>query len=150
MFTVILTVAVITCTILALWEPVINAFALISLAVPSLLWLYSAIRREKIQRLYRLGIRSVLTTMTAIFCWILDKSFCDTILGQKFPYLHAIWHVLIFMSTYASIVAVAYYAVKEDYGNYEPDLRYWPNNESELGIPFVAIKCSYSEKKRNI
>lgn len=106
--------------------------------------------REKTQRIYRLGLYSEVTTISAVFCWILDKCFCDTVLGQKFPYLHAIWHVLIFISTYSAIVLVAYYAVKEDNGNFVPDLRYWPNNETDLGIPFVSIKCLYSEEKRNI
>lgn len=106
--------------------------------------------REKSQRIYRLGLRTTLVMVLAITCWVLDKFFCDTYLGQKFPYLHAIWHILIFISSYTACVLFAYYAVKEEYVNHIPDLRYWPVNEFELGIPFVSIKCYYSEEKRNI
>lgn len=106
--------------------------------------------REKTQRIYRFGLIIEVTTILAVLCWILDKFFCDTMLGQKFPYLHAVWHVLIFISTYSAIVLVAYYAIKEDYTNYIPDLCYWPNNHIELGIPFVSIKCTYDEVKRNL
>lgn len=106
--------------------------------------------REKSQRVYRLGMRTTLVMILAITCWILDKFFCDTYLGQKFPYLHAIWHVLIFISSYTACVLFAYYAVKEEHVNHIPDLRYWPVNDFELGIPFVSIKCYYSEEKRNI
>lgn len=106
--------------------------------------------REKSQRVYRLGLRTTLVMVLAITCWVLDKFFCDTYLGQKFPYLHAIWHVLIFISSYTACVLFAYYAVKEEHVNHIPDLRYWPVNDFELGIPFVSIKCYYSEEKRNI
>lgn len=104
--------------------------------------------REKIQRIYRFGLVIEVTTILAVVCWILDKFFCDTMLGQKFPYLHAIWHVLIFISTYSAIVLVAYYAIKEDYANCTPELCYWPDNNFEIGIAFVSIK--YGEAKRNL
>lgn len=106
--------------------------------------------RERSMRIYRLGMRSALGLIMAIVCWLLDKFFCDTVLGEKFPYLHAMWHILIFISSYTACVLFAYYAVKEEYTNRIPDLRYWPVNEFELGIPFVSIKCYYNEEKRNI
>lgn len=106
--------------------------------------------RERSIRIYRLGLRSGLVMALAIVCWLLDKFFCDTALGQYFPYLHAMWHVLIFISSYTACVLFAFYAVKEEYTNRIPDLRYWPVNEFELGIPFVSIKCYYNDEKRNI
>lgn len=106
--------------------------------------------RERSMRIYRLGLRTAIVMTLAIVCWLLDKFFCDTILGQKFPYLHAMWHILIFISSYTACVLFAYYAVKEEYNNRIADLRYWPVNEFELGIPFVSIKCYYNDEKRNI
>lgn len=106
--------------------------------------------RERSIRIYRLGLRSGLVMVLAIVCWLLDKFFCDTALGLYFPYLHALWHVLIFISSYTACVLFAFYAVKEEYTNRIPDLRYWPVNEFELGIPFVSIKCYYNDEKRNI
>lgn len=150
LFSAVLAVIAGICTLLTFWAPAVNAFALMSLCIPTFILLYSAIKEEKSQRIYRLGLRTTLVMVLAITCWILDKFFCDTYLGQKFPYLHAIWHVLIFISSYTACVLFAYYAVKEEYVNHIPDLRYWPVNEFELGIPFVSIKCYYSEEKRNI
>lgn len=102
--------------------------------------------RERSSRIYNLGIRSALVLAAAIVCWVLDKFFCD----EKFPYLHAMWHILIFISSYTACVLFAYYAVKEEYVNRIADLRYWPVNTFELGIPFVSIKCYYTEEKAHI
>lgn len=44
-FSVAVSVCVSICTILAFWEPAVNAFALISLAIPSLVWVYLAIKK---------------------------------------------------------------------------------------------------------
>lgn len=106
--------------------------------------------RERSQRIYRLGIRSALVLALAILCWVLDKFFCDTAPIKTFPYLHAVWHILIFISSYTACVLFAYYAVKEEHVNRIADLRYWPINEFELGIPFVSIKCYYTEEKVHI
>lgn len=101
-------------------------------------------------RIYRLGIRSAALLCLAVVCWILDKFCCDTWWGSQFPYLHAFWHILIFLSSYTSCVLFAYYSVKEDYKNRIPDLRYWPVDNFELGIPFVSIKCYYTDAKEHI
>lgn len=114
------------------------------------LFLFSNFHRERSLRIYRLGLRTAVVMVLAIVCWLLDKFFCDTVLGEYFPYLHALWHVLIFISSYTACVLFAYYAVKEEYANRIPDLKYWPVNEFELGIPFVSIKCYYNDEKRNI
>lgn len=113
-------------------------------------FLFFSCHSEQSSRIYRLGVRSAVVLALAILCWILDRFFCDTVLGQYFPYLHAMWHILIFISSYTACVLFAYYAVKEEYANRIPDLRFWPVNEFEFGIPFVSIKCYYTEEKQNI
>lgn len=106
--------------------------------------------REKTMRIYRLGFHSMLIIILALFFWLLDKFFCDMTLVQKFPYFHALWHVLIFIGSYRSIVLCAYYVAKEDHANLCPELQFWPINELESGIPFVTVKCYYTEEKRSI
>lgn len=101
-------------------------------------------------RIYRLGIRCATMLGLAVTCWVLDKFFCDTWWGSSFPYLHALWHILIFISSYTACVLFAYYAVKEDHKNRIPDLKYWPVNNFELGVPFVSIKCYYADAKDHI
>lgn len=105
---------------------------------------------EQSMRILRLGVRSAILFGLALTCWILDKFFCDTWWGSSFPYLHAMWHILIFISSYTICVLFAYYAVKEDHINRIPDLRFWPKNNFELGIPFVSIKCYYTDAKCQI
>lgn len=102
---------------------------------------------EQSQRIFRLGIRSALLLGLAIVCWLVDRFCCDTWWGASFPYLHAMWHVLIFISSYTACVLFAYYAAKEEHVDRVPDLRYWPVNNFELGIPFVSIKCYYTTAK---
>lgn len=105
---------------------------------------------EKKQRIYRLGLRTAAILFLAIVCWVLDRFFCDTWWGSSFPYLHAIWHVLIFLSSYTMCVLFAYYAVRDECTDRIPDLKYWPSDNFELGIAFVSIKCYYSDAKETI
>lgn len=67
--------------------------------------------------------------------------FCDAWSAIHFPYLHAIWHVLIFLAAYTGLVLYAYFTVRDEKPELAPVLRYWPKNEFELGIPYVAIRC---------
>lgn len=112
--------------------------------------LCSTFSRETNQRVYRLGLRTLTILLLAIVCWVLDKTCCDTWWGAKFPYLHAMWHVLIFLSSYTLCVLFAFYAVREERADRIPDLKYWPSDNFELGIPFVSIKCYYTDAKETI
>ncbi|KAK5637777.1 hypothetical protein RI129_000040 [Pyrocoelia pectoralis] len=59
----------------------------------------------------------------------------------NFPYLHGLWHVFIFISSYTACVLFAYFSVKEEKPDKKATLKYWPKNDFELGIPYVSIKA---------
>lgn len=70
----------------------------------------------------------------------MDRMFCDAWLSIDFPYLHGVWHVLSFIASYTMLVLFAYFNATAEKPEQKPQLRYWPVNEFELGIPYVSIK----------
>lgn len=128
-------------TYFSILQPAINAFALMTLAIPCLIVLGQELKRVKDPRVHRLGYRCALLWTLSVTCWINDRLFCDAWSAIDFPYLHAVWHVLIFLSAYTGLVLYAYFAVQDERPELRPVLRYWPQDDFELGIPFVAIRC---------
>lgn len=86
-------------TILSVYNPIVNAFALMTLALPTFVLLYKELQRikEKDPRVYDLGVRTIIILMVAIFVWINDRMFCSFYTSIRVTCLHAIWHVLIFL-----------------------------------------------------
>lgn len=105
---------------------------------------------ERNWRVLRLGYRCGVVLALALACWIVDKFYCDSWWGANFPYLHAIWHVLIFIAAYTACVLFAYFAVQDEHPNRIAELKYWPANNFELGIPYVSIKCYYTAARDQI
>ncbi|XP_075975052.1 alkaline ceramidase isoform X2 [Anticarsia gemmatalis] len=128
-------------------HPAANAFALMTLTIPAFGFLYKELHRVKCARVYRLGLRCVAVCLMALFCWIVDRMFCDAWLSINFPYMHGVWHVLIFIASYTSLVLFAYVHVAEERPDQKPQLKYWPVNEFELGIPYVSIKHPCAREK---
>uniref|UniRef100_A0A8D8JBM8 Alkaline ceramidase n=1 Tax=Culex pipiens TaxID=7175 RepID=A0A8D8JBM8_CULPI len=93
------------------------------------------------KRVYRLGVRNTTILMLAIVCWINDRMFCDAWSRVNFPYLHGFWHILIFISAYTACVLFAYFFVSDERPESRPQLKYWPHNAFELGVPYVSISC---------
>ncbi|PZC76351.1 alkaline ceramidase [Helicoverpa armigera] len=128
-------------------HPAANAFALMTLALPALGFLYGELVRVKCSRVYRLGLRCVAVSLLAIFCWVMDRMFCDAWLSIDFPYMHGVWHVLIFIASYTALVLFAYFNVTEESPEQKPQLKYWPINEFELGIPYITMKHPCKQDK---
>lgn len=86
-------------TILSVFNPIVNAFALMSLALPTFYLLFKELDRikEKDPRVYDLGIRTVIILTIAIVTWINDRLFCNFYTSIRITYLHAVWHILIFL-----------------------------------------------------
>lgn len=86
-------------TILSVWNPAVNAFALMCLALPTFYLLYRELERVKHKdpRVYELGIRTTVVLICAIVIWINDRVFCGFYTSFNVTYLHAIWHILIFL-----------------------------------------------------
>lgn len=88
-----------TATLLSIVNPIVNAFALMLLTVPTYYFLFAELNRIKYQdpKAYELGIRTVVISTCAIIIWINDRVFCSFYTSIRVTYLHALWHVLIFL-----------------------------------------------------
>ena len=88
--------------------PQINAFLLFLFLVPSVWVIINRINRTGDIQIKRLGIGSLISGLTAVSVWILDKFTCKIwkpLLGF-YPQFHAIWHLLICISAFWSIAFV--------------------------------------------
>ncbi|EZA55626.1 hypothetical protein DMN91_007694 [Ooceraea biroi] len=133
---------------LALVHPAVNAFALMSLGIPAFGFLIVELKRTTSMKVYRLGLRCGAVWVLAVACWLNDRLFCDTWLNLNFPYLHALWHLFIFIASYTAAVLFAYFSVQDEKPQQSPVLRYWPRDDFELGIPYVTIR-SYMKLSYN-
>ncbi|XP_063225268.1 alkaline ceramidase [Bacillus rossius redtenbacheri] len=125
---------------LGVLHPAANAFALMTLGVPAFFLLIHELRRCGCGRVQRLGVRCAAVWVLAVACWLNDRLFCETWLALDFPYLHALWHVLIFIASYTALVLFAYFSVREERPDTFPALRYWPRDAFELGVPYVSLR----------
>lgn len=105
-------VVAVVSTFLAFLQPAFNAFALMTLGVPTLVLMISELSRCDNSRVLRLGTRCGAVWILAVACWVNDKLFCETWSNLNFPYLHAFWHVLIFIASYTACVLFAYFDAK--------------------------------------
>lgn len=128
------------CTGLGFLQPVVNAFILMLLGVPTVALLILELRAEKDLRVLSLGRRCVVFWCMAITCWVNDRVFCSWWASVGFPYLHGAWHILIFLASYTAIVLFAYFEVKNNYRTETPVLKYYPSDEFHLGVPYVLLK----------
>jgi len=129
-------------------QPVVNAFILLTLGVPALVVLLSELRAEQEGRVVSLGRRTVALWGLAVTCWVQDRAFCAWWADLGFPYLHAAWHILIFLASYNAIVLFAYFEVKNNQsGRAVPVLRYYPTDWFQLGVPYVHIAGRHAASK---
>merc|ERR1719483_421405 len=107
------------------------------------------LKKEEDMRLLNLGKRSIGLIGMAFTSWVIDRFFCPYWASIGFPYLHGVWHILIFLSAYTSIVLFAYYDVVNHMKNKVPVLMYYPLDKFELGVPYVFVqdKASRVEKR---
>ncbi|KAH0540662.1 alkaline ceramidase [Cotesia glomerata] len=141
LFSMFIVLPTLIATGLSVVHPAINAFALMCLAIPAFGFMILELKKTKSMRVYRLGVRCGAVWILAVVCWLNDRLFCDTWMNLNFPYLHALWHLLIFIASYTATVLFAYFSVKDERPQQSPVLKYWPRNDFELGIPYVTIKC---------
>jgi len=127
-------------SILAFLQPAFNAFALMTLGVPTLVLMISELNRCDNIRVLRLGTRCGAVWVLAVACWVNDKLFCETWSNLNFPYLHAFWHVLIFIASYTACVLFAYFDAKNQFPEHNPVLKYWPIERYEfLSVPYIGL-----------
>lgn len=135
--------ATLVACVLSIYNPLINAFALMLLSVPTVYLLCAELERVKYQdsRVFSLGIRTLVLLVLAIVSWVNDRLFCDFLTSIRVTYLHAVWHILIFLSSYSLCVLFAYFFVETEKPNkVSYKLKYWPRNDYQfIGIPYIAI-----------
>lgn len=100
-----------------------------------------------VPRIYNLGIRAAFVFFLAVFCWVNDRIFCDFYSSIKFTYLHAIWHILVFISSYSMCVLFAFFYVHDEHPHQNAELSYWPKDQFELGIPYISIRSKTLKEK---
>jgi len=127
-------------TFLGFLQPAVNAPCLLLLGIPAFILMVLQLKVEEDNRVISLGKRSIFFWVLAVTCWINDKIFCDVWVSVGFPYLHGVWHILIFLASYTAIVLFAYFDVKNHMPWETPLLRYYPVDDFQLGIPYVLIK----------
>jgi len=110
------------------------------LTVPSIALMVMQLSTEVNMRIINLGKRSIGIICMALVAWINDRFFCSYWAGIGFPYLHGVWHILIFLSSYSSIVLFAYCDVINHMPDKLPILMYYPCDQFQLGVPFVFVK----------
>jgi len=127
-------------------QPVINAFILLLLGLPTLALLLMELRECEDERVLNLGRRCVAFWGLAVTCWVNDRVFCSWWAAVGFPYLHGAWHILIFLASYTAVVLFAFFEVKNNIKPETPVLRYFPSDGFELGVPYVALRKNYPTK----
>lgn len=134
-----LSVAIIS-TLLGFLQPVVNAFILLTFGIPGVWVMVHELRLERNPRILSLGRRCITMWILAIICWFNDRIFCSWWASVGFPYLHGAWHILIFLASYTAAVLFAYFDVRNNRNWDVPQLRYFPSDKFELGVPFVQVK----------
>ncbi|RWS26467.1 alkaline ceramidase 2-like protein [Leptotrombidium deliense] len=137
--TALLLITVLTTTMCSVY-PWINAFVLMSMAIPIITVLYRELRTCTTSRVSRVGFRSVLLWLIAVGIWISDRIFCSFWILVKFPYLHGFWHILIAITAYYFIVTFAYFRAKSEFRENNCHIKYWPNDKLEMFIPYLVTK----------
>lgn len=138
-FSILIAFTALISTGLGFLQPVVNAFLLFTLAVPTLILLTIELNLEHDLRVISLGKRSIFLWGLAMTCWVNDRMFCSWWAGVGFPYLHGVWHILIFLASYTVVVLFAYFEVKNNMKWETPVLRYYPSDSFQLGVPYVML-----------
>lgn len=97
--------------------------------------------------------------LLAMFCWLSDRLFCDHWLelgmesvshathpllsddSFRFPrsYLHALFHISISYTSVALCSLFAFFDAVTEYPEKVPTLRFWPNDDTGIGLPYVIL-----------
>ncbi len=133
-------------TFLCCLKPKLNAYFLMAFSLPIMSLLYAQVKRCENQLVIDLSRRTFITWALSVTCWILDRAFCDFWIRIDMPYMHSVFHVLVFLSSYSSVVLYAYFTAIYKVPYLEPKLCYWPPNsvtkDSDfqfLYLPYVAF-----------
>lgn len=124
-------------TVSAFFRPAVNAYALFLVGVPAVRMLVSEIRATRDPKVVKLGVRTLLALILAALAWTSDRFMCWVWKAVHLPVLHALWHVLIFITAYGMQVLFCYFHAAQDVPESRPVLRFWPRRAFSWGLPYV-------------
>ncbi|CAF3826395.1 unnamed protein product [Rotaria sp. Silwood1] len=129
---------IVTC--LGVVYPYANAFVLMILGLPAIGFMAFHLSKCDNRRIKNLGIHCICMWAIAVTIWICDRMFCSFWISISFPYLHAIWHILILFSSNEAIVVCAYLIIKYQYPQANLVLYTWPNEKwGYFTLPYLQF-----------
>jgi len=89
-------------------KPELNHIFLFLFIAPASWLSYAALRLQSDSQFRQLISKAFFYWVFGVTFWILDFHFCRVWLKLKFPYLHALWHVLAAIGSYQAFVAISF------------------------------------------
>nr|XP_009858189.1 alkaline ceramidase-like isoform X2 [Ciona intestinalis] len=113
-------------TFLGFLKPELNHFFLFAYWIPLVKLLRELFQiKFKDRRVHQIGKNGSVVLLVAFLCWLSDRMICNFWLAIRFPYMHAIWHILMLTSGYYLSVFVSFgYAWRTLLG-ITPSLKFW-------------------------
>ncbi|XP_035558783.1 alkaline ceramidase 1 isoform X4 [Canis lupus baileyi] len=126
-------------TFLSFLRPVINAYALNSIAVHILYIVFQEYKKTSNKELRHIMEVSVILWAFALTSWISDRLLCSFWQQINFFYLHSIWHVLISITFPYGMVTMALVDARYEMPGHTLKVRYWPRDTWPVGLPYVEV-----------
>ncbi|VFV42325.1 alkaline ceramidase 1 [Lynx pardinus] len=138
-FTCLVLITTVVSTFLSFLRPVINAYALNSIAVHILYIVFQEYKKTNNKELRHIMEVSVVLWAFALTSWISDRVLCSFWQWINFFYLHSIWHVLISITFPYGMVTMALVDARYEMPGHTLKVRYWPRDTWPVGLPYVEV-----------
>ncbi|XP_004277312.1 alkaline ceramidase 1 isoform X2 [Orcinus orca] len=131
--------ATVVSTFLSFLTPMINAYALNSIALHVVYVVAQEYKKTSNKELRRLIEVTMVSWAFAFTSWISDCWLCSFWQWINFSYLHSIWHVLISITFPYGIVIMAMVDATYEMPDKTLKVCYWPRDTWPMGLPYVEI-----------
>uniref|UniRef100_H0VUH5 Alkaline ceramidase n=1 Tax=Cavia porcellus TaxID=10141 RepID=H0VUH5_CAVPO len=129
-------------TFLSVVRPILNAYALNSIAIHVLYIVCSEYRKKlRCVRLRHIIHVSTILWASAVISWVSDRLFCSFWQRIHFFYLHSIWHVIISITFPYGFVTMALVDATYEMPGETLKVRYWPRDSWPVGLPYIEIQA---------
>ncbi|XP_017530255.2 alkaline ceramidase 1 isoform X1 [Manis javanica] len=128
-------------TLLSFLRPMVNAYALNSIAGHILYIVFHEYKKTNNKELRHLMEVSVVLWAFALTSWISDRLLCSFWQQINFFYMHSIWHVLISITFPYGIATIAMVDARYEMPDQILKIRYWPRDTWPVGLPYVEVSA---------
>ncbi|XP_063084853.1 alkaline ceramidase 1 isoform X2 [Cavia porcellus] len=128
-------------TFLSVVRPILNAYALNSIAIHVLYIVCSEYRKTTNRQLRHIIHVSTILWASAVISWVSDRLFCSFWQRIHFFYLHSIWHVIISITFPYGFVTMALVDATYEMPGETLKVRYWPRDSWPVGLPYIEIQA---------